>query len=115
MDRHATAIWSGNLKEGKGSLDTQSGALAGIPYSFKGMFHVMCGKSGSCLKELSAAALADCFAMQLSRFLAEDGTPAEKLDARALVTLVRGTGINASALTDTGKVPGSDAAKFMEL
>ncbi|RVD32037.1 OsmC family peroxiredoxin, partial [Mesorhizobium sp. M8A.F.Ca.ET.023.02.2.1] len=56
-----------------------------------------------------------CYAMQLSHFLAENGTPAEELDAKAVVTLVPGTGITGSAITLVGKVPGIDAAKFKEL
>ena len=38
MDRTANAVWKGNLKEGKGTLDTQSGTLKGTPYSFKARF-----------------------------------------------------------------------------
>jgi osmotically inducible protein OsmC len=115
MDRHATAVWSGNLKEGKGSLDSQSGAITGLPYSFKARFEDESGKSGTNPEELIAAAHAGCFAMQLSHFLAENGTPAEKLEAKAVVTLIPGTGITGSALTLTGKVPGIDQAKFAEL
>ena len=88
MDRHATAVWSGTLKEGKGTVDTQSGALKGVGYSFKGRFEDESGKSGTNPEELIAAAHAGCFAMQFSHFLAENGTPAEKLDARAVITLV---------------------------
>jgi osmotically inducible protein OsmC len=115
MDRHATAVWKGTLKEGKGSLDTQSGALKGVPYSFKTRFEDESGKSGTNPEELIAAAHAGCFAMQLSHFLAENGTPAENLDAKAVVTLVPGTGITGSAITLVGTVPGIDAAKFREL
>ena len=115
MDRHATAVWSGNLKEGKGSLETQSGALKALPYTFKSRFEDESGKSGTNPEELIAAAHAGCFAMQFSHFLAENGTPAEKLDAKAVVTLVPGTGITGSALTVKGTVPGIDAAKFKEL
>jgi osmotically inducible protein OsmC len=115
MDRHATAVWQGNLKEGKGAIDTQSGALAGLPYSFKSRFEDESGKSGTNPEELIAAAHAGCFAMQLSHFLAENGTPAEKLDAKAVVTLVPGTGITGSAITLVGTVPGIDEAKFKEL
>ena len=115
MDRHATAVWSGTLKEGKGTLDTQSGTLKGVGYSFKGRFEDESGKSGTNPEELLAAAHAGCFAMQLSHFLAENGTPAEKLDAKAVVTLVPGPGITGSALTLVGTVPGIDAAKFKEL
>lgn len=115
MDRHATAVWKGNLKEGAGTLNMQSGVFSGQPYSFKARFEDESGKSGTNPEELIAAAHAGCFAMQLSHFLAENGTPAEKLDAKAVVTLVPGTGITASALTLTGTVPGIDEAKFREL
>ncbi len=115
MDRHATAVWSGNLKEGKGALDSQSGAIKSLPYSFKARFEDESGKSGTNPEELIAAAHAGCFAMQLSHFLAENGTPAERLEAKAVVTLIPGTGITGSAITLTGKVPGIDQAKFQEL
>jgi osmotically inducible protein OsmC len=115
MDRHATAVWKGNLKEGQGTLDSQSGALKGLPYSFKARFEDEKGTSGTNPEELIAAAHAGCFAMQLSHFLAENGTPATSLEAKAVVTLVPGTGITGSALTLTGKVPGIDDAKFKEL
>lgn len=115
MDRHATAIWKGNLKEGTGTLDSQSGALSGKPYSFKARFEDESGSAGTNPEELLAAAHAGCFAMQLSHFLAENGTPADKLEAKAVVTLVPGTGITGSALTLVGTVPGIDEAKFKEL
>jgi osmotically inducible protein OsmC len=82
MDRHAQAVWQGNLKEGKGTIDLQSGAFKAQPYSFKARFEDESGKSGTNPEELIAAAHAGCFAMQLSHFLAENGTPADKLDAR---------------------------------
>lgn len=115
MNRTATANWSGSLTEGKGTLDTQSGAFAKTPYSFKGRFQDESGKSGTNPEELIAAAHAGCFAMQLSHFLAENGTPAERLEAKAVVTLVPGTGITRSALSLRGNVPGIDDAKFQEL
>ena len=115
MNRTATAIWKGTLTEGSGTLDMQSGAFKGQPYSFKGRFQDESGKSGTNPEELIAAAHAGCFAMQLSHFLAENGTPAEKLDAKAVVTLIPGTGITGSALTVVGTVPGLDDAKFKEL
>jgi len=119
MHRQATAVWKGSLTEGSGSLETQSGAFSGTPYSFKGRFQDESGKSGTNPEELIAAAHAGCFAMQLSHFLAENGTPAEELDAKAIVTYGPaadgGFEITESALTLTGKVPGIDAAKFKEL
>ncbi|MCO6391399.1 OsmC family peroxiredoxin [Aliihoeflea aestuarii] len=119
MNRHATAIWQGALKDGNGTLDTQSGAFAKQPYSFKGRFEDESGKSGTNPEELIAAAHAGCFAMQLSHFLAENGTPAEKLEAKAFVTYGPAAGggfeITESALQLTGNVPGIDEAKFKEL
>ena len=115
MDRTANAVWKGNLKEGTGTLTSQSGALKALPYSFKARFEDQSGTSGTNPEELIAAAHAGCFAMQLSHFLAENGTPATKLDATAAVTLIPGTGITASKLTLVGTVPGLDDAKFKEL
>jgi lipoyl-dependent peroxiredoxin len=115
MDRHATAVWKGTLTDGTGTIASQSGALDGLPYTFKGRFQDESGKSGTNPEELIAAAHAGCYAMQLSHFLAENGTPATKLDAKAVVTLVPGTGITGSAITLVGTVPGIDAAKFNEL
>lgn len=115
MERHANAVWQGDLKSGNGTLETQSGALKGQPYSLKMRFEDESGKSGTNPEELIAAAHAGCFAMQLSHFLAENGTTAEKLEASAVVTLIPGTGITKSALTLVGTVPGIDDATFQEL
>lgn len=115
MKRHASAVWSGDLKSGKGTVSAQSGALSNNPYSFHARFEDESGKSATNPEELLAAAHAGCFAMQLSHFLAENGTPAAKLDATANVELVPGTGITGSALTLTGNVPGISDAKFQEL
>ncbi len=115
MDRHATAVWKGTLKEGIGALEAQSGALKGLPYSFKTRFEDESGQTGTNPEELIAAAHAGCFAMQLSHFLAENGTPADRLEAKAVVTLVPGTGITRSALHLTGAVPGIDADTFAQL
>ena len=119
MDRHATAAWKGNLKEGAGTLDSQSGALKALPYSFKARFEDESGKSGTNPEELIAAAHAGCYAMQLSHFLAENGTPAEKLEAKAVVNVQEASGggfeITESALTLTGTVPGISDEDFQKL
>ena len=115
MDRHATAVWKGSLKEGSGTLDSQSGALSTLPYSFKGRFVDESGRSGTNPEELLAAAHAGCFAQQLAHFLAENGTPADELNVKAVVTLVPGTGITRSALTVTGRGPGLGEADFLRL
>jgi lipoyl-dependent peroxiredoxin len=115
MKRHATAVWSGDLKTGKGAITAQSGALSNNPYSFNSRFEDESGKSATNPEELLAAAHASCFAMQLSHFLAENGTAAAKLEATAHVELVPGTGVTGSALTLTASVPGISDAKFQEL
>ena len=119
MKRNAKAIWQGTLAEGSGTISSQSGALSNLPYSFKGRFQDESGTSGTNPEELIAAAHAGCFAMQLSHFLAENGTPATKLDATATVTIdpdpANGFTIKSSAVTLIGTVPGIDDAKFQEL
>jgi osmotically inducible protein OsmC len=119
MKRNAKAVWQGTLAEGSGTISSQSGALANLPYSFKGRFEDESGRSGTNPEELIAAAHAGCFAMQLSHFLAENGTPATKLDATATVTVdpdpANGFTIKSSAIELVGTVPGLDDAKFQEL
>ncbi|MCR4267410.1 OsmC family protein [Nitratireductor sp. ZSWI3] len=119
MKRHADVTWKGSLVEGSGSLDTQSGALKDLPLGFKARFEDETGKTGTNPEELIAGAHAGCFAMQLSHMLAGNGTPADKLDVRADVTLQPAEGggfeIVKSALTLVGKVPGLDEDKFLEI
>jgi osmotically inducible protein OsmC len=115
MKRHATAVWKGNLQQGSGVIDVQSGAIKGQAYSFKTRFQDESGKSGTNPEELIAAAHASCFAMQLSHFLAENGTPADRLAATANVELIPGKGITGSALSLKAEVPGITKSKFQEL
>ena len=119
MKRRANALWKGSLTEGQGQLSTQSGAFENVPYSFKGRFQDESGQSGTNPEELIAAAHAGCFAMQLSHFLAENGTTADTLEVHSEITYGPAAGggfeITESALTLTAKVPGIDEAKFKEL
>lgn len=120
MKRQANVVWKGTLKEGEGQIiATQSGAIKDLPYGFKGRFVDESGQSGTNPEELIAAAHASCFAMQLSAFLAENGTPADALEATAEVVYGPASGggfeITESNLKLTGKVPGIDEAKFKEL
>ncbi|MFC6198419.1 OsmC family protein [Ponticaulis profundi] len=119
MKRHSSAIWSGTLKEGKGSITTQSGVLDGQPYSFEARFEDESGKKGTNPEELIGAAHAGCFTMQLSALLAKNETPAEKLETTADVSVESADGggfeITSSALTLTASVPGIDKDKFMEI
>ncbi len=119
MKRTAQAQWSGALRDGKGSISTQSGVLKDSPYTFKARFEDENGKSATNPEELIAAAHASCFTMQLSHFLAEAGHPAGKITTDAVVTIgpVEGKGntITSSALTLRGNVPGMSEAQFIEL
>jgi osmotically inducible protein OsmC len=119
MKRTAQAVWSGALKDGKGAISLQSGALKDSPYSFKARFEDESGRSATNPEELIAAAHASCFAMRLSHFLAEAGHPAAKLTTEAAVHIgpVDGGGqaISKSALTLRGNVPGMSEAQFIDL
>ncbi|HWA20730.1 MAG TPA: OsmC family peroxiredoxin [Devosia sp.] len=113
MKHSASAQWQGNLKEGAGTVTSQSGALSGLGYSYKSRFVDETGKSGTNPEELIAAAHASCYAMQFSAYLAENGTPGH-VDVSSVVEIDAGT-IKGSALTVKGRVPGIDKAKFKEL
>ncbi|WP_442890414.1 OsmC family protein [Congregicoccus parvus] len=116
MKRSATALWKGSLKEGKGTLDSQSGVLKSTPYSFVSRFESG-GETNP--EELIAAAHSGCFAMALSGVLGGAGFTAEKLEAKADVSLenVAGTGwsVTKSHLTLTAVVPGIEDSQFREL
>ena len=113
MKHSASAQWTGSLKEGAGTISSQSGALSKLGYSYKSRFVDETGKSGTNPEELIAAAHSACFAMQFSAYLAENGTPGT-VDVSSVVEIDAGT-IKGSALTVEGRVPGIDTAKFEEL
>ena len=100
MKHSASAQWKGNLKEGAGTITSQSGALSSLGYSYKSRFVDETGKSGTNPEELIAAAHASCYAMQFSAYLAENGTPGE-VTVSSVVEIEAGT-IKGSALTVEG-------------
>jgi lipoyl-dependent peroxiredoxin len=115
MKRTASAAWSGDLKQGKGALTTQSGVLKETPYSFSTRFENGIGTNP---EELIAAAHAGCFTMALSAALGCAGFTPQKLATNATVTLEQVSGnwtISAVDLQLTGRVPGIDAKKFDEI
>ena len=115
IQRNGSAQWSGGIKDGKGSISTESGALQSYPYGFASRFE---GKAGSKPEELLGAAHAACFTMALSLILGEAKLTATRMDTTARVTLEQvegGWAINAVHLTLRAKVPGADAATFAEL
>jgi lipoyl-dependent peroxiredoxin len=85
MIRTASAHWEGNLKEGIGTLSTQSGVLEGTNYSFKTRFEE--GQKGTNPEELIAAAHAGCFTMAVSSMLDHKGFTATTLDTVATLTM----------------------------
>lgn len=109
MKRTAKAHWSGNLKEGKGELTTQSGILNKTKYSFK--TRLTEEEKGTNPEELLAAAHAGCFTMAVSAILAEKGLSPAALDTEATVTM-EGLAITAVHLNITGTVPGIGATDF---
>jgi osmotically inducible protein OsmC len=111
MKRQATAIWKGNIKEGNGTLSSQSGILKQTPYSFKSRFEE---GSGTNPEELIAASHAGCFAMQLSAFLTEEGYDSESLEAKGEVTFKDGN-ITLSHIILTAKINSIEQDMFEEL
>ena len=109
MKRTAKAHWSGNLKEGKGALTTQSGVMNNTNYSYKTRFEE--GVKGTNPEELIAAAHAGCFTMWVSSLLTQKGLNPASLETEATVTL-EGTNITGIHLSITGSVSGVNAAEF---
>ena len=109
MKRTAKAHWEGTVKEGKGSLTTQSEILNQTNYSFRTRF--VGDEKGTNPEELLAAAHAGCFTMAVSFALSEKGITAISLDTEATVTMDN-AGITNVHLVITGKVEGISAADF---
>ncbi|MBD9388943.1 OsmC family protein [Agrobacterium sp. AGB01] len=115
IQKNGSAHWKGGIKDGKGEISTESGALSSHPYGFNTRFE---GVKGTNPEELIGAAHAACFTMALSKMLGEAGYTATDLDTTAVVTLDKagdGFAITAIALTLRGSVPGADFAAFSEI
>jgi len=115
MDRSASAVWHGTLKEGKGTISSQSGALKDMQYSFAARFAEGVGTNP---EELIAAAHAGCYTMALSAQLTSAGFQPTTIETSARVTLdLHGEAptITKIHLTNKSTVPGIDKAKFDEL
>ena len=112
MVRKGSAEWKGSLKEGKGTVSTESGGLSNVPHSF----HTRFGEErGTNPEELIAAAHAGCFSMALSGKLAAEGMTAESIRTTASVTLDKvegGFAVTAVHLDVIARIPGADRAKF---
>jgi osmotically inducible protein OsmC len=112
MVRKASAVWNGSLKEGKGTISTDSGVLSKTQYSFATRFE---NGAGTNPEELIAAAHAGCFTMALSAQLGNAGITPESLETTAAVTLEKleaGFTITKVHLDVTARIPGVDKAAF---
>jgi osmotically inducible protein OsmC len=112
MDRTASAVWHGTLKEGKGTISTHSGVLKDSQYSFSTRFADGIGTNP---EELIAAAHAGCFTMALSNELTTANLPPESIETTATVTFDRtdaGPTITRILLSTKAKVPGADKEAF---
>jgi lipoyl-dependent peroxiredoxin len=115
MDRSASAVWRGGLKDGKGTISTQSGVLKDSQYSFSTRFENGIGTNP---EELIAAAHAGCFTMALSAQLDSVGDKADELNTTAVVTMEKtedGPTVTKIHLTTRAKVPNIEKERFDEL
>jgi osmotically inducible protein OsmC len=112
MKRKGSAVWKGGLKDGMGTVSTDSGVLANTQYSFSTRFED--GK-GTNPEELIAAAHAGCFSMALSAQLGNAGMTPEQIQTTATVSLDKtdgGFAITAIHLDVRAKIPGADKQAF---
>ena len=112
MKRKASAVWKGGIKDGKGTISTDSRVLSDTQYSFSTRFEE---GNGTNPEELIAAAHAGCFSMALSGQLGSAGLTAERINTTAAVTLEKteaGFTITAVHLNVVAKVSGADKQAF---
>jgi len=112
MKRKASAGWRGGLKDGKGTISSESGVLKETQYSFSTRFENGVGTNP---EELIAAAHAGCFSMAFSAELGKAGITAESIHTTAIITMDKtdaGWTVMESHLDVTAKIPGIDPAKF---
>lgn len=112
MLRKASAEWKGSIKEGGGTISTESGVLKDTQYSFSTRFEDGVGTNP---EELIAAAHAGCFSMALSGQLGAAGLTADSINTTAAVRLEKldsGFAITKIHLDVTAKIPGADDDAF---
>jgi len=114
MQRKASAVWKGGLKDGQGSISAPGGVLNNTPYSFATRFE---NAAGTNPEELIAAAHAGCFSMALTAQLGSANLTPESISTSVTLSLDKldsGWTITASHIDVVGKVPGADAATFQK-
>src|SRR6202043_3662719 len=115
MERKASAVWKGGLKDGKGSISAPGGVLSNTPYSFTTRFE---NAPGTNPEELIAAAHAACFSMALSAALSQKGHAPTSIHTKATVDfgpVAGGFAISRITLETEGQVPGIDSATFEQV
>ena len=114
MERKASAVWRGGLKDGKGEFSVPSGVFSHLPYSFKTRFE---DAPGTNPEELIAAAHASCFSMALSAQLGAANLTPESINTTANLKMEKqesGWAITAIHLDVSAKVPTADDAAFQK-
>ena len=112
MIKKAWAIWKGGIKDGGGTISTETGVLKEAPYGFKSRFE---GGKGTNPEELIGAAHASCFSMALSMMLGQAELVPDSIETHAEVSLDKvgeGFEITSVHLTVTAKIPGPDQETF---
>jgi osmotically inducible protein OsmC len=115
MNKTGSVEWKGSLRDGGGTISTETGVLKNAPYGFKSRFE---NGPGTNPEELIAAAHAACFSMALSLILGNNKLTPEYIRTKAEVTLDKvgdGFAITSSHLIVNAKVPGADASTFERL
>jgi lipoyl-dependent peroxiredoxin len=116
MSKHyANANWDGNLVKGKGKYTLKTSGYEGN-LSFSSRFED--DKTASSPEELIAAALASCYSMALANALDKAGSPSEKVETSAEVSLGKSTdgfAISEIFLKTRAKVKSIDKKKFLEI
>ena len=112
--RKANAQWKGDLKSGKGTLNTETKTLNNILFDAGSRF-----ESGNTTnpEEILGAAHAGCYSMALANSLAKDGFKVNSITTDAKVHLEKtdaGFTITKIELDTVGDVDGIDGDKFQK-
>lgn len=115
MIKKGSAVWQGGIKDGGGTISTETGVLNQAPYGFKARFE---DGPGTNPEELIGAAHAACFSMALSMMLGEADMVPQKIETEAAVTLDKtgeGFTITASHLTVNVTIPDANRERFKQI
>lgn len=104
ITKTGSARWQGGIKDGKGEVSTESGALSALPYGFNTRFE---DQPGTNPEELIGAAHAACFSMALSGQLEKAGVTEARIESSSAITLEKqGDGFTITKAHLTARVSG---------